>query len=152
MNMHEISNKIIYFFFCCQRFRIHEWCLGCHIACTFLTINSSRKLLSVLAFHILFRYNFLSSGTWSMRLVWCRVFEEVSWIRAQGRSHTTLSDTSSVWNPSRLFSLQGLLVTATLTVLLCFDPGLALNSFLDDQWFCCKRWLMNNNIFSSEVN
>lgn len=33
------------------------------------------------------------------------------------------------------------------TVLFFSDPDLALSSFLDDLWYCCKMWLMNNSVF-----
>lgn len=60
-----------YFFF-----QIYKWCLfSCHMLCKYLTINSSQKLSSTHSFHILFRYNFLSSSTGSTRLVWSWVFE-----------------------------------------------------------------------------
>lgn len=44
--------------------------------------------------------------------------------------------------PIKVAFSPGMLVADTLTVLFCFDPGLARI-----QWFFCKRWLMNNNVF-----
>lgn len=139
-------SKLFFFFFA---FQIHTCCLySCPTLCMYLTINNSQEFfifyLVTISYHQTQR---------ALRLVWSWLFFwQVSWVRGLERDQTTLSDTDSVWNLSRLHSLQGLWVSATLTVLFCCDPGLALNSFLDDQWFCCKRWLMNNNMFSSKVN
>lgn len=133
--------------FLCFAIQTHTFCLlSCHSLFSYMTINSSQKQArSGFTFYLDMAFHHQAQG--AQRLVWsffCSYF--MNKVSKEGTKQPCQTPPVSEY-PSRLLSLRGLLLAATLTVLFCFDPIWALNSFLDDHWFCYKRWLMNNNVF-----
>lgn len=122
------------------------------------SVPAARKGRSVWRpFFLLIRFNFpslhlarnLSSDVLSIFCVLscCFFFFFARGVRKEGIKERPKSLSASArLQPIKVAFSPESRTAVAISALFSFDPGSALGSVLDDQWFCCKRWFMNNNV------